>query len=372
MKKVSYSKEYLKTLPYLNFNHIDKIDLSYNCITLLSLTHFPQNLRILKCNHSYISGAINSTIVPRNIQELHIDYTKISSFDGNDFPNLIILSICNNSLKHFAFPPNIQQINIISCKLEHIPSLPESLIYFNCSNNELRSLNNFPEKLTHVDCSNNQIEYLPDVGHHIQYFVCNNNMLSEFLCFPNSTKKIYYSNNSVKYIRYLPRYLQYLDISSNYITVIMDYLPYTLTHLFVNDNKLMHLPNISTCTQLKHVDISKNIFEEVPDFPPNIDVLNISENCIDHVPDHIKYYARKLILANCSSRIVYDDKTFIEDSIWDLQQMLIDDPKSVTLDDYDVDSIWNRNYWNVNVEQTIKIVENEYCVSVWNKDNVTL
>lgn len=290
------------------------------------LTHFPQNLGELWCRHSYVTGAINSTIIPRNIRVLVLEHTQISSFDGSDFLNLENILMCNNPLKHFIFPPNVKQVDVTSCKLKQLPPLPETLIHLDCSNNKLLTLNNFPDNLTTCNCANNRIFQLPPINHHVRYFWCNNNLLSEFPRFPDTTIMIICNNNLIKRVDHLPKYLQQLKLSGNYIYVIMNDLPCTLTRLYVADNKLKRLPNISACTKLKKIDISKNIFEEVPNFPPNVDVLDISENCIKYVPDHLDYYVNKLIRTNCSSRIVRDDPVVV---------------KKNTYDYFGINSVWN-------------------------------
>lgn len=99
----------------------------------------------------------------------------------------------------------------------------------------------------------------------------NNLALTEFPNISNEYKEkiknLFIAENSLEILPDLSDFkqLETLDISNNRLTNIIK-LPLTLIELCCQSNKLSHLPSYSECPNLKRIECSKNEIKEIPSY----------------------------------------------------------------------------------------------------------
>jgi len=125
-----------------------------------------------------------------------------------------------SNLKNYT---NLKKFYCNNCALTELPELPDSLIYLDCSYNNLKKLPVLPNSLIYLNCSCNNLIELPNLPNSLTHLNCNNNNLRELPKLPNSLiSLICYSNNLIE----LPD------------------LPNSLTHLYCGHNNLnINYPN---------------------------------------------------------------------------------------------------------------------------------
>ena len=170
-----------------------------------------------------IVGEINELIIRYNYNKLDLSQINCNKIEYNgEFPyinhilpnNLLYLDIIYCKLNKLPILPNsLKQLFCFKNNLINLPNiLPMNLEQLDCSCNKIVSLDNihFPNSLKYLNCSNNQIRSFTNIQipNSLEELVCCCNKLKELPILPNSLKFLLCSNNKIKYLKKLPDNLE--------------------------------------------------------------------------------------------------------------------------------------------------------------------
>jgi hypothetical protein len=162
-------------------------------------------------------------------------------------------------------PESLKQLKIISCETNKIDTLPHSLDFFNCNNNNIRELPQIQHtNLTHLFCSSNLLRNIPNL--------------------PKTLEILYCSQNYIKILPKLPSRLEYLSCNNNRLVWLSntDELPSELYSLQCDNNNLTGIPKLPKT--LKILNCGKNNITKMPDLPPFLTTLNCANNPLKEYP----------------------------------------------------------------------------------------
>lgn len=127
----------------------------------------------------------------------------------------------------------------------------------------LTQILNIPPTIEKIVCKGHQLNLIDPLGENIKELDLEDNQLDEleFTKFPNLVK-LNISHNNFQELSELPSKLKYLNCSFNEIRFLDLEGLYDLTHLYVNDNKLVSLLNIPD-KSLKQVAYYNNPLKEI-------------------------------------------------------------------------------------------------------------
>ena len=257
MKKFMYSNKLiwlncsnnkLESIPKKIFS-LKYFDFSNNCVNgSLDFAMYP-NLKYLMASSNKIKSVIN---LSDNLEYLDLSNNPIEELDN-----------LSNELKYLLLvQTTIKSINFIKCeKLEYLDislneintncfdGLPSSLIYLNCSQCKIVSLNNLPTSLRKLICVNNEIKTLNMLPESIEYLDCDHNQITKLDDLPNVLNKLICSNNLITSLDNLPASLTKLNCDKNNILslsnlsqkLIKSNIKYTKSN---DNNNLKHTNNI--------------------------------------------------------------------------------------------------------------------------------
>jgi Leucine-rich repeat (LRR) protein len=177
-------------------------------------------------------------------------------------------------------------------------SLPNNLIYLDCSHSELLSLPELPNTLTHLYCGYNQLSSLPILPNSLKYLDCSNNKLSNLSSF-------------ILEFTHLPDTLTYFDCRYNQLSDLPE-LPNTLTYLDCSYNQLSSLPELPNT--LEYLYCYNNQLSSLPEFPNTLNYLSCWDNQLSSLPE----------LPNTLS---YFEHVICSDNPFNLWSVLIDPAK---------------------------------------------
>ncbi|XP_027925539.1 receptor-like protein 15 isoform X2 [Vigna unguiculata] len=197
--------------------NLQKLDLCGNSLSDRSVSYLRDlpHLQFLDLSYNQLQGSLdtsnNETFKwPTNLQELHLQNNKLTSKSllyHTDLPHLQFLYLSNNQLEGapdinenntFKWPTNLQELH---------------LEYNRLSNKSLSSLNGLPH-LQYLDLSFNQLQGSPDISENDTFKWPTN--LQELHLEYNSM-----SNKSLSSLSDLP-HLQFLDLSNNQLESTLD------------------------------------------------------------------------------------------------------------------------------------------------------
>lgn len=127
----------------------------------------------------------------------------------------------------------------------------------------LTQILNIPPTIEKIVCKGHQLNLIDPLGENIKELDLEDNQLDEleFTKFPNLVK-LNISHNNFQELSELPSKLKYLNCSFNEIRFLDLEGLYDLTHLYINDNKLVSLLNIPD-KSLKQVAYYNNPLKEI-------------------------------------------------------------------------------------------------------------
>ena len=210
----------LNTLPVLPAS-LSYLDCSTNA--LHALPTLPDSLVYLNCNQNML-GAIPA--LPGALTYLNCSRNNLTSSlpalpesldtlicNGDDLSglpalanSLVYINCENNHISSLPVLP--QTLNFLDCLENHIsvmPSLPASLATLFCNNNNIASLPSLPALLTFLDCSYNSLTYItPPLPDSLSWFNCSNN--TDLSCLPhlNAVVHFNFTNTAVTCLPDLP------------------------------------------------------------------------------------------------------------------------------------------------------------------------
>jgi Leucine-rich repeat (LRR) protein len=173
-------------------------------------------------------------------------------------------------------PKGLRSLDISFNGLAELPvDLPAGLTELNASSNRLRILpTTLPPGLEHLNVRSNSITALPRL--------------------PDALKTLEASMNRIRVVpAELPARLEALVLYRNNVTVLPDNLPASLRTLVVSDNGLTQLP-ASLPRGLVHLDAGTNRLTALPRLPDSLEMLHVSSNRLEHLPDQLPGSLRML------------------------------------------------------------------------------
>jgi len=181
----------------------------------------------------------------------------------SEYDSIVYINCSNNNLTELPsnLPESLQILNCRNNNLTELPSnLPGSLRGLDCYNNDLTALpSNLPESLRRLDCFNNDLTSLPSsLPESLQILDCSYNKLTEL---PSN----------------LPESLQELDCYYNNLTSLPSNLPESLQILNCRNNNLTSLPiNLHELRNITYCIYYTNEIEYIP--PQTTRFLNRLKN----------------------------------------------------------------------------------------------
>ncbi len=187
---------------------------------LTALDELPKYLNTLWCESNLLDD-LDTISGLTNLTDLNISYNKFKKLP--DFPATIgHLNYSYNPLTELpADLSELEELYDLSCAgigLETLPTLPESLMYLVCSDNELTDVDEIAAlpKLYRLNCSNNNLTALPDLPERLDELCCWNNKLTTLPALPNSLSNLYCWNNQLTSIALNSEaYYNFIDVSGN-------------------------------------------------------------------------------------------------------------------------------------------------------------
>ena len=142
----------------------------------------------------------------------------------------------------------------------------------------LVSIINIPETVEVIKCNGNRLKTLSPLSRNIKELELQHNELNyiDFTRTPN-LKKLNISYNEFQELKYLPVGLRYLNCSHNDIRFLDLKGVNELTHLYMNDNKIVSVLNIPT-SSLKHIIYYNNPLKEIEELTSIPDLAIYDEN----------------------------------------------------------------------------------------------
>jgi Leucine-rich repeat (LRR) protein len=201
-------------------------------------------------------------------------------------------------------PDSLIVINCSNNNLRELPDLPAELIHLNCSDNKLTELPESIENcssLQSLSCNNNELKTLriplsfveefdnwkshgdeEDVS--LVYLNCSFNQLTEL---PNDIP-----TGDGELMNKLPNCLENLFCNNNLLTSLPELLPMSLKHLNCSFNTLTSIPILVNnpispegTMNILFLHCNNNEITQLPELPNNIKLLNCNNNEITQLPE---------------------------------------------------------------------------------------
>lgn len=198
--------EKLDSLEYFDFsnNNIkNKVDFTFykNLKYLMASSNKINKVSNLPKCLEYLDLSDNPIKHLNNLSELNLKYlilvqTYIETINFSELEHLEYLDISLN-----------EQLNTIC-----LDRLPNSLIYLNCSQCMITSLNNLPSNLIKLICINNNIETLDMLPESLEYLDCEHNKITQLDNLPNNINKLMCLNNLITSLNNLPKKINKMKI----------------------------------------------------------------------------------------------------------------------------------------------------------------
>lgn len=254
----------------LEFHNLDE----YLPLDINGIQYFT-SLKYLNCSNTFIQSPppLPSTLV-------YLDYSNCA----HDGPFLMFPDILPNGLRH---------LKITNCDLgSFAAALPDSLRYFDCSNNMFHSLPNLPSKLDTLICydqkgdapSSNILSSLPTLPSTLKYLDCSNNAISSFGELPEGLIYFacYFMNvntnpENFELVLYnlpiLPSSLKILNCSANALTSLPP-LPSGLIYLNCSNTYLLN----------NYSEVVGTGLTSLPELPSSLNYLNCKSAALHCLP----------------------------------------------------------------------------------------
>lgn len=153
-------------------------------------------------------------------------------------------------------------------QLTSLPSLPSKLNELKCLNNQLTSIPALPSGLTQLWCGHNQLTSLPVLPSGLFFLLCGFNQLTSLPTLPSELWQLLCGANSLTNLPALPDELNNLECYSNQLTSL-PVLPSGMTYLNCGNNNISCFPTFpNTLIYTNYFSISGNPFTCLPNYVP--------------------------------------------------------------------------------------------------------
>lgn len=262
---------------FSEYDNLTELNMSHNSFCTIDPVKLPPYLMKLILIKNNLNSTINHKVILSTITMLCLDENLIDVFDGRELRNLKQLSIKNNDLREFIFPPNI------------------SMLYI--SGNKITNLDDFPASLRAIDCSHNQLSQLPKINIGLTELLCNLNIIEELPDLPDSIMALDASDNLLRTIEQLPANLEDLTLNGNSLSDISCSLPKFLKELYLDDNQFTYLPPMPSYIEIICIKNNKITKLHSQEIPFNVNHLNISNNKLSEIPLILKNRIKEFIFS---------------------------------------------------------------------------
>ena len=291
------SMENIRGIRY--FKHLDTLICRYTPIT--SLTELPGSLRYLDCSHSNMSNSgyyiPSLAYVPHTLTYLDCSYTQMILLPVLDTSSLVYVNCSHirgvGTVARFPkLPPMTIRLICNNANIEVLDSLPSSLTYIDCSENNIGQLFQLPVNLDTLLCYYQVYQFagmtsIDSLPFGLRYLDCHNNSFSSFPSLPNALTYLDFSNNS--YSRLITHTLPNLANTSlvklycyNSSLRNLSALPGTLQTLITYGDSMTIIPTLPA--SLDSLDCSYNQLTSLPSLPGNLTYLNCNANQVATFP----------------------------------------------------------------------------------------
>ena len=204
------------------FDSLEYLSCSGNQLT--TLPPLPDGLKDLECELNQLTVLPN---LPDSLTFVNCNYNQLTTLPA--LPNSLVHLLCHHN------------------QLTSLPQLPSSLHSLFAKNNQLTSmpLVSYPSSLYDIDVSNNLISgVILDIPDDLVGFYCSNNQITSIFSLNSSLYILECSNNQITSLPALPQSLNMLRCEGNQLISLPE-LPLNMTELIVNNNPLNCLPQLT-------------------------------------------------------------------------------------------------------------------------------
>ncbi|CAG8692247.1 17568_t:CDS:2 [Dentiscutata erythropus] len=333
-------------LKFKKMKNLRRINLDNNVLSDITNICKIKTLRELRANNNFLGTLTMDISKLTKLRLLYLDNNQLENLPDSvgRLKSLCVLRLNNNNIERLPSSVcSLRQLKVLELKSNLLTQLPEnikeleSLAKLDVSNNRLTSLPNDIvkcSKLTHLNASNNKLESIPPKFGQLYRLITLNLRQNQINNLPVDFGKL--TN------------LSDLDLSYNELVVLPEGLGNLkkLTEIKVNNNpSLLAIPdtlqkltqikkiylqhcNLSslpfimgeTYNQLKYVNISYNLFDNIPNLQGmnNVTVFNISNNRIVDLTEKIDQ-----LESLCELYVMNNKLTQIPKSIGNLKNLEI-------------------------------------------------
>jgi hypothetical protein len=171
-----------------------------------------------------------------------------------------------------------------------LDQFPQGLLQLNISKNKILSdglPEEFPDTIEVINADHNLLVQIEDVaywGSNLSVLSLAHNPLIQLPDnLPDSIVELNISNTVIKTIHKLPQACTIFKYYSGVFKTVPEYWPLYLEELYVADNKLESLGDISYLP-LRVLNCSKNMLKKMPELPQTLQSLRISWNYLTEIP----------------------------------------------------------------------------------------
>ncbi|XP_017785771.1 PREDICTED: protein phosphatase PHLPP-like protein [Nicrophorus vespilloides] len=257
-----------------------------------------------------------------NLQELVLDQNVLSVLPATvwDLRYLKVLRIAQNRL---ALPPD-KFADMRALVLPETEYKPENstktnvLTNLNLRGNRLKGniiLGNYGS-LTELDVSENNIESLDLTAvEHLQVLQCSRNNLTNLTLYGKNLTSIIAGNNRIQYLNATspPLNLKHMDVSYNELETLPDWLSgcQELRSLFASNNNLKLLPDHLFCNEMPYlhtIQLAYNHLQHLPSIQRKLPIqeLFLQNNSLSNIPENFFKCVNSIKVLNLSNNRLCD------------------------------------------------------------------
>lgn len=275
------------------FQNASNLTIAYLNVT--TIPRLPESIDILNIYGN--ESLTNIEEFPSSMSHLGIFMNDIlESISAIESPLINLYIWGNISLTTIeSFPLEVDTFEVsYNSILQNFPTLPNSIQYIRCTNNNLVSIPPLPENLISLECYSNQIDQLPELPNTLKFFDCRFNNLTSIPTLPDSLLILACDNNNIYSLPEIPNGVKYLYCPHN-IIYELPVLPNSLELLSCRYNNLTTLPNIPDFLVALSMDYNQIIC--YPTFPNSLIVLNgIESNPAACLPNYLTIMSEEVLL----------------------------------------------------------------------------
>lgn len=253
---------------------VKKLLLRGNTIPSVKATDLPPNLEELDVSRNCLTSFSPELVSHlKSLKVLLLEDNLIKDFEFEKFVTLEKLDLSYNDINDIdSFPPNIKELYLADNSVIELPPIPPNIVKLNISLNVISeitfAISDLSPSLEHIDFSESHVSSMP------------------FL--PSSTREVFFSGNNISLIEkeHLPESLiTFVGNSCNIDHIITDSFPPNLEVLDLSDNRLDRLPGVSM--NIKKINVSCNFLDEISEMSLSLKKLDVSDNRLTEIPEQL-------------------------------------------------------------------------------------